>query len=143
MKKISMYENGSFMEMEVMFKTNPLVARGTIENYSSVLTRLIQDTGRFCLHYASDLFILWKNAFEFIEQAEESGCGPDEFGFAFGLRESGVDSAKDIAKNIRYSGGVYRALYVLYVVKENGIYHLYLNEALGLMKVSLEEKDNK
>lgn len=30
-------------------------------NYSSILTKLIQEAGRWCEHYASDLFITWKH----------------------------------------------------------------------------------
>lgn len=55
-------------------------------NYSDILTKLIQDTGRYCDHYASDLFITWK-------EIEKELTNPDYKGgeYIFALRDSGVD----------------------------------------------------
>lgn len=55
-------------------------------NYSTILTKLIQEAGRYCEHYASDLFISWN----LIEQSLRDGTiesGVEMFGF----REMGVD----------------------------------------------------
>lgn len=42
-----------------------------VVNYSSILTKLIQDAGRLCDIYASDLFIYWqRNIVEPLEKGE-------------------------------------------------------------------------
>lgn len=58
-------------------------------NYSSILTRLIQEAGRICEFYASDLFIEWRSIVEALEDGTiETGS------YLFGFRDSGVDEAK-------------------------------------------------
>ena len=56
-------------------------------NYSDILTKLIQYTGRYCESYASDLFIIWKYC------VEDKLKNPDLESYAiwFGFREMGVD----------------------------------------------------
>ena len=56
-------------------------------NYSSILTRLIQEAGRYCERYASDLFIDWSCVLDWISSADAG----DEKSFLFGFRENGVD----------------------------------------------------
>jgi len=56
-------------------------------NYSSILTRLIQEAGRYCERFASDLFIDWQSVTEWIDGAEPG----QEKTFLFGFRENGVD----------------------------------------------------
>ena len=70
-------------------------------NYSSILTRLIQEAGRFCESFASDLFIEWHNVKAWIESA--GFC--DSEVFLFGFRQYGVDDAGYILS--RYNGGGY------------------------------------
>lgn len=54
-------------------------------NTSSILTKLIQEAGRYCEAYASDLFIDWQTV-------EEMLSGEREFNtMFFGFRENGVD----------------------------------------------------
>lgn len=60
-------------------------------NYSSILTRLIQEAGRICEFYASDLFIEWRSIVEALEDGTiETGS------YLFGFRDSGVDEAKSV-----------------------------------------------
>ena len=60
-------------------------------NYSSILTRLIQEAGRICEYYASDLFIEWRSIVEALEDGTiETGS------YLFGFRDSGVDEAKSV-----------------------------------------------
>ena len=61
-------------------------SNGFTINCSSVLTRLIQEAGRYCEHYASDLFLDWKQ----IDKEIEEGT-IDTRTALFGFRESGVD----------------------------------------------------
>lgn len=60
-------------------------------NYSSILTRLIQEAGRICEFYASDLFIDWRSIVESLEDGTiETGS------YLFGFRDSGVDEAQSV-----------------------------------------------
>lgn len=128
-----MYTDNSIVTMEVSYETQKPVATGTDTNYSSVLSRLIQDTGRFCLHYASDLFVLWDTAITFLGQVCVWGGAPEEIGFAFGIREDGVDDAGTVARNLakgpRY---YYRAVYVLETGRKNGTVYMSLYKADSL-----------
>lgn len=56
-------------------------------NYSSILTDLIHDAGRWCESYASDLFILWNCDIEKNLTNDEWKGGTYHFGF----RQMGVD----------------------------------------------------
>ena len=56
-------------------------------NYSSILTRLIQEAGRFCGRFASDLFIDWNCIVSKIEAAEDG----ETHTFLLGFRADGVD----------------------------------------------------
>ena len=84
-------------------------------NYSSILSKLIQEAGRYCESYASDLFIDWKSVDEIIDNAflfmKKS--------FLFGFRQNGVDHDtfiflryEDCGDNARYN---YRSLWRLYI----------------------------
>lgn len=55
-------------------------------NYSSILTKLIQEVGRLTDHYASDLFIEWKYL---IEKPIEEGT-IDTINYEILIREMGV-----------------------------------------------------
>lgn len=60
-------------------------------NYSSILTRLIQEAGRICEFYASDLFIDWRSIVEVLDDGSvETGSR------LFGFHKSGVDEAKSV-----------------------------------------------
>lgn len=101
-------------------------------NYSSILSKLIVETGRLVEHYASDLFISWKSI-------EKNLANPDYKGgkYLFGLRENGVDhNSFVIARFNNYGvyasqfGGIYRKLYMLEIkINENGDISMELGEA--------------
>ena len=65
---------------------NPLEGKWEI-NTSSILTRLIQEAGRWCEYYASDLFVQWK--YKIDQKLDNGTLYTDTFVFAF--RDSGVD----------------------------------------------------
>lgn len=80
-------------EIEKDFSTKKYLAkvieeRGTdfYINYSSILTKLIQECGRLCESYASDLFITWN---EIVRKLEEKTM--ETSAYLFGIREMGVD----------------------------------------------------
>ena len=71
-------------------------------NYSSILTKLIQECGRLCESYASDLFITWNSIVEKLkaETMETSA-------YLFGIREMGVDHNEFVL--MRYNNYGYHA----------------------------------
>lgn len=108
------------------------IERGDSINTSSILTRLIQETGRYCDHYASDLFILWREIENRIEQKTL-----ETKRYLFGLRESGVDGNSFILS--KYNGNrakqilasyEYRSIWILdVIVEEDGKIQMELYEA--------------
>ena len=141
-KQLAMYTDNSIVTMEVSYETQKPVATGTDTNYSSVLSRLIQDTGRFCLHYASDLFIQWDTALSFLNQISVWGGGSNEIGFVFGIREYGVDDAGTVASNLEKGlHYYYRAFYVLETGRKNGTVYMELYKADGLKATSTKAAD--
>lgn len=70
-------------------------------NYSSILTRLIQEAGRFCESFASDLFIDWESVLDFIK--EHDGAEIDT-AFLFGFRQYGVDHLEYVLSRYNQSG---------------------------------------
>ena len=73
--------------------SEPIESNGYLEdngkfyiNYSDILTRLIQEAGRYCESYASDLFIDW----HIIENDLNEGATITESKL-YGFRQSGVD----------------------------------------------------
>ena len=83
-------------------------------NYASILTRLIQSAGRFCVNYASDLFTDWIN----IEKrpTEENLYTDGVYEYLFGMRKQGVDHASYILSNVnngKYLSDYYSELFKL------------------------------
>lgn len=103
------------------------IARGSWElcieafdiNYSTILTKLIQEAGRWCEHHASDLFLYWESLERELSNERYKGDT-----YVFGFREQGVDSKKEILTNLNtneYSAYYYRAVWQLEVqVMDNG-----------------------
>lgn len=108
-------------------------------NDSSILTKLIQEVGRLCDSYASDLFIDWSSLEKRIEKA-----GYDYTGEVclFGLRENGVDHNAFIESRMDNYGDYwryeYRAIYKLVITVEEanhncdyGVKAKYIKMELG------------
>ena len=93
---------------------NPLEGKWEI-NYSSILTRLIQEAGRWCEHYASDLFILWKYN---VEQKLDNGT-LETGTLMFAMYNSGVHH-KAWYENHKNEYNYYRAVWFLDVVTDEG-----------------------
>ena len=93
---------------------NPLESKWEI-NTSSILTRLIQEAGRWCESYASDLFVQWKYR---IDQKLDNGTlYTDTFVFAF--RDSGVDY-EEWYENHKNEHNYYRAVWFLDIETNEG-----------------------
>ena len=81
-------------------------------NDSSILTKLIQETGRFAERFASDLFIDWRDVEHFIATGDTESKT-----WFFGIRECGVDHDSFInsrmANSKQYWKYEYRKIYRL------------------------------
>lgn len=84
-------------------------------NTSSILTRLIQEAGRWCVYYASDLFIQWKyNIDDKLENGTLKTCN-----MVFAFREMGVDH-EEWYKQRKDESNYYRAVWFLDVETDKG-----------------------
>ena len=95
--------------------------------YSSILTRLIQECGRLCESYASDLFITWNGvARKLKEKTMETSV------YLFGIREMGVDHNEFVLNrynnNEHYARHEYRKIYRLDVIVEGDLIKMRLYE---------------
>ena len=101
---------------------------GSTLNYSSILTRLIQEAGRWCKRYASDLFIDW---YYLINDIKNNAV--EDRTLLFGFREDGVDGNRFVCSRYtqdrtlaRYE---YRALWRLDITVDDDLYiHMKLQE---------------
>lgn len=96
-------------------------------NYSSVLTKLIQECGRLCESYASDLFITWNEIYQKIkEKTMETSA------YLFGIREMGVDHNEFVVSRYNNNGCYakyeYRKIYRLDVVVSGDVIKMELYE---------------
>ena len=80
-------------------------------NCSSILTKLIQEAGRWCERYASDLFITWK--YNIDKKLDDGTMSTDQF--VFGFRNDGVDH-KEWYELHNNDVGRYRAVWFLDVI---------------------------
>ncbi len=97
---------------EVIEADGQIICGDASINISSILTKLIQEAGRWCKSYASDLFIYWSSLQKQVEDGTiESGS------HLFGFRETGVDDESSIFHkyaNYGYIPGYeYRAIWRL------------------------------
>ena len=102
-------------------------------NTSSILTRLIQEAGRYCEHYASDLFIQWSR----VEKMLNDEIEPEtQF---FGFRENGVDHEAWIDNRLEeYSGSrAYRSIWRLDIwIEESDSYYKSKEIKMKLYRVN-------
>lgn len=107
-------------EHRTITATGQVSDTGKVEiNYSFHLTKLIQEAGRWCRYYASDLFLWWNSMLKALAADRSSAS------YLFGFRESGVDSADEIIRQYQSAGYLmgdrYRAIWRLDVeVNEDG-----------------------
>lgn len=110
-------------------------------NMSSISTKLIQETGRFCERFADDLFIDI-DRLKYLGQSMDTVKNEVAAYVAFGIRRDGVDSNSYIALRIR-DGGAYKAYNVIndyyrrvYCVKVSRV-----RNQSGTLETVLELKD--
>ena len=83
-------------------------------NYSDILTKLIQEAGRWCERYASDLFIDWN-----IIENKRHDRNWQSGNYFFGFRKNGVDGLSFILNRLVENSEVYRSVWMLKVEIEN------------------------
>ena len=96
-------------------------------NHSSILSALIQEAGRYCEIFASDLFIHW----EAVLRAIDENAGKEfEKVFLFGFRQNGVDHANYVISNYNNNGESakysYRSLWRLAVFADGKTINMIL-----------------
>ena len=116
-----------FSRMAYGTKTTEAVGRDFNINYSSILTKLIQECGRLCESYASDLFIDWNIIDEKLqEKTMETST------YLFGIREMGVDHKSFVLDRYNSSGCYakyeYRKIYRLDIVVDGDLIRMELYE---------------
>lgn len=77
-------------------------------NLSDILTKLIQDTGRFCMRFANDLLVDIDTITKAIEDPDNNGV------YAIAIRESGVDGngyVRGQMMNSVWNSDYYRCIY--------------------------------
>ena len=94
-------------------------------NISDIMTHIVHDVGRFCEHYASDVFINHDSLMKKLDNLPENN--QTEYTW-FGIRESGVDDISYILCNMNnqspeYISQYYRRLYCvkMHIESENTI----------------------
>ena len=96
-------------------------------NYSDILTKLIQECGRLCEHYASDLFITWSRIVRELENRTMETSS-----YLFGIREMGVDHTEFVLSRYNNNGYVemykYRKIYRLDIIVEDDSIKMKLYE---------------
>lgn len=96
-------------------------------NYSDILTKLIQECGRLCEHYASDLFITWNSI---VHQLQSKTMETSTY--LFGIREMGVDNNSYILNRYNNNGYFakyeYRKMYRLDIIVDDDLIKMKLYE---------------
>ena len=123
-----MYEiEKDFSRIAYGTKTIEAEGRDFSINYSSILTKLIQECGRLCESYASDLFIDWNIIDEKLqEKTMETST------YLFGIREMGVDHNPFVLSRYNNSGChakyEYRKIYRLDIIVDGDSIRMELYE---------------
>lgn len=95
-------------------------------NYSSILTKLIQECGRLCESYASDLFIDWNSIVQKLkDKTMETST------HLFGIREMGVDHNEFVLmryNNYTHARHEYRKIYRLNIIIDDDLIRMELYE---------------
>ena len=104
----------SIEDFKIAYGEKEMIAQGKVTNgelninYSSILTKLIQEAGRWCERFASDLFIDWKQI------DNELGHGAEhERSYLFGFRMDGVDHTPWVLTRFSQNNYTYRAIWRL------------------------------
>ncbi len=90
-------------------------------NYSAILTKLIQEAGKVCQHYASDLFIFWESLVKELKSGEITASKR-----VFAMYESGIDGESSYLRGVNE----YLQVWILYIATDDRNIELTLQKKL-------------
>ena len=129
---LGIYEN----DIRESFSNGAFVSEIQNCNFSSEWSRLINEAGRWCESYASDIFIDFESIKAYLERLK-NGEESEGREFWFGFRQMGVDHLAFIQSRTEreYASHVYRAVWRWRFIVEERRYGLYVVSELEKLLV--------
>ena len=129
---LGIYEN----DIRESFSNGAFVSEIQNCNFSSEWSRLINEAGRWCESYASDILIDFESVKAYLERLK-NGEESEGREFWFGFRQMGVDGLSFIQSRTEreYASHVYRAVWRWRYVVEERRYGLYVVSELEKLLV--------
>ena len=127
---VKAYDNADVSQSATGSINAPWSKNGNSENVSintsGILTELIQNAGRFCQSYASDLFIDWESIQGYLNKLVYNNNNNTSELFIMGIRKNGIDGirftysrAADFHKNDTSMYDYYSKIYALRIDVDN------------------------
>ena len=129
---LGIYEN----DIRESFSNGAFISEIQNCNFSSEWSRLINEAGRWCESYASDILIDFEAIKAYLERLE-NGEESEGREFWFGFRQMGVDGLSFIQSRTEreYASHVYRAVWRWRFIVEERRYGLYVVSELEKLLV--------
>ena len=129
---LGIYEN----DIRESFSNGAFVSEIQNCNFSSEWSRLINEAGRWCESYASDILIDFESVKAYLERLK-NGEESEGREFWFGFRQMGVDGLSFIQSRTEreYASHVYRAVWRWRFIVEERRYGLYVVSELEKLLV--------
>lgn len=129
---LGIYEN----DIRESFSNGAFVSEIQNCNFSSEWSRLINEAGRWCESYASDILIDFESIKAYLERLK-NGEESEGREFWFGFRQMGVDGLSFIQSRTEreYASHVYRAVWRWRFIIEERKYGLYVVSELEKLLV--------
>ena len=129
---LGIYEN----DIRESFSNGAFVSEIQNCNFSSEWSRLINEAGRWCESYASDILIDFESIKAYLERLK-NGEESEGREFWFGFRQMGVDNLTFIKSRTEreYASHVYRAVWRWRFIVEERRYGLYVVSELEKLLV--------
>ena len=129
---LGIYEN----DIRESFSNGAFVSEIQNCNFSSEWSRLINEAGRWCESYASDILIDFESIKAYLERLK-NGEESEGREFWFGFRQMGVDGLSFIQSRTEreYASHVYRAVWRWRFIVEERKYGLYVVSELEKLLV--------
>ena len=129
---LGIYEN----DIRESFSNGAFVSEIQNCNFSSEWSRLINEAGRWCESYASDILIDFESIKAYLERLK-NGEESEGQEFWFGFRQMGIDNLAFIQSRTEreYASHVYRAVWRWRFIVEERRYGLYVVSELEKLLV--------
>ena len=129
---LGIYEN----DIRESFSNGAFVSEIQNCNFSSEWSRLINEAGRWCESYASDILIDFESIKAYLERLK-NGEESEGREFWFGFRQMGIDNLAFIQSRTEreYASHVYRAVWRWRFIVEERRYGLYVVSELEKLLV--------